>query len=314
VTVAGNSAGSAHINHLMASPLARGLFGAAIGQSSGGFATPRRPSTSLAEAEELGQQFARGVGAPDVAALRDLAGADVIAGGHVGAIVDGWLLPDETRAVFERGDQVRVPLLVGTNADEGAIHAPRQTAEGHRQAAALHGALAARFLEVYPAESDEQARRSARRSFSDAAWRWPSWKWASVHTATTEMPAWIYEFEHAPPLPRRVPPPKDGVPGYGAYHTAELFYMWDNLGVRPWDWTPADHSLAATMSGAWVRFVTDGSPAGGDIGAWDPVAEAFDARVMAFGDLVGARPISEPQALELQDQLLSAATGRLSRA
>ncbi len=43
---------------------------------------------------------------------------------NMGPVVDGWVLPDEPWTVFEAGEQQNVPLLIGTNADEGAYFAP----------------------------------------------------------------------------------------------------------------------------------------------------------------------------------------------
>src|SRR5262249_57829230 len=53
VTIFGESAGSWAVNALMASPLARGLFQRAIGESGGSFS----PMRSLADAEKAGAQL-----------------------------------------------------------------------------------------------------------------------------------------------------------------------------------------------------------------------------------------------------------------
>ena len=61
VTIFGQSAGSSTVNTLMASPLAKGVFQRAIGQSGGSFFTRVLPQ--LDAAEKSGLQFARALGA-----------------------------------------------------------------------------------------------------------------------------------------------------------------------------------------------------------------------------------------------------------
>ena len=71
VTIFGESAGSIFVSALMASPLARGLFHKAIGESGALFPSgPGFIGRSLAESEEQGAKFASSLGAETMAALR----------------------------------------------------------------------------------------------------------------------------------------------------------------------------------------------------------------------------------------------------
>ena len=63
VTIAGESAGSHAVSALMASPLAKGLFARAIGESGAMFPSPTRAPAPLAKAEAAGLDFMRKVGA-----------------------------------------------------------------------------------------------------------------------------------------------------------------------------------------------------------------------------------------------------------
>src|SRR5262245_14696022 len=105
VTVFGQSAGSIDIGALMASPLSKGLFRRAIGQS-GGFIIYGDPST-LSQAEKRGEILAALWSAPaDATAndLRRLSVADILRGDpdyiassefipNLGITVDGYVLP-----------------------------------------------------------------------------------------------------------------------------------------------------------------------------------------------------------------------------
>src|SRR5574337_957698 len=95
VTIAGESAGSEAVSALMASPLAKGLFARAIGESGAMFATPSRAPASLSEAEADGLAFMRKAGAKTLAELR-AAPAEAILSAAPGLgyrpIVDGFFL------------------------------------------------------------------------------------------------------------------------------------------------------------------------------------------------------------------------------
>jgi para-nitrobenzyl esterase len=283
VTLAGNSAGAAFACHLMAAPAARGLFARVIGQSSAGLCRPDGPMPTLAAATAAGEAFAATVGAPDLAALRAMSAAELSVSGHFGPVVDGALLVTDTQDAFGCGAQADVPLLVGSNTDEGANFAPASAAgdlaarvagaagAGAAGAgAAGAGAAGAAFRAAYPAGNPARLRESARRLVGETRFVWPVWRWALLHASTVSAPVWMYRFGGRPPLPAGLAPPPDNGPAYGAFHTAELLYAWDNLGQRDWAWTAADHALAAAMSSAWARFAATGDPNGGDPNGGDP--------------------------------------------
>ena len=69
VTIAGESAGSIAVSAQMASPLSKGLFAGAIGES-GAAINPTLSPVPLAEAEKTGLDFAKKAGAPTLALLR----------------------------------------------------------------------------------------------------------------------------------------------------------------------------------------------------------------------------------------------------
>ncbi len=109
VTIFGESAGSWSVNYLMATPLAKGLFERAIGESGGEFA----PARKLSEAEKAGEKFASAAGADSIAALRAKSSEDLmkVPGFQSAANVDGWLLPTDVYTIFANGKQIRRPAV-----------------------------------------------------------------------------------------------------------------------------------------------------------------------------------------------------------
>lgn len=170
ITLAGNSAGAAHICHLMAARAARPHFRAAVGQSASGVGRAEGPLPSQAEAQKSGLAYADGFGGRDIGALRRVSGVELIVRGHFGPVVDGRLLTEPTDDVFTEGRQHAVPLMVGTNRDEGTVYAR-------------------------PGEDPV--------AVGEARFTGPVWHWARTHRAAA--PTWMYRFDRRPPLPPGLP-------------------------------------------------------------------------------------------------------------
>ena len=303
VTLAGNSAGAALACHLMAVPAARGLFARVIGQSSSGLCLPDGPMQSLEQAAAAGEAFARSAGAAGLAALRAMSAVELSAGGPFGPVVDGALLVQDTQHAFAQGAQAPVPLLVGSNADEGSIYTSAGAAAELAGLAAGHPS-GSEFRAAYPAGSPQERRDSARLFTGESRFVWPVWRWAISHARTSAAPVWVYRFSRQPPLPDAgLAAPPDGGAGYGAFHTAELLYAWDNLGQRGWPWAPADHAVAAAMSSAWARFAAAGDPAGGELPGWSAFTGQDDAAVMHFADPVRAGTMDRLDAMHVLDAM-----------
>ncbi|MBV9747664.1 MAG: alpha/beta fold hydrolase, partial [Acetobacteraceae bacterium] len=81
ITLFGHSAGAGSVGYAMASPLAKGLFRRAIVMSGSLFGTAG-PTPDLDFAEQGGQKLATELGAPSIAALRDMPTSRIMA--HIG--------------------------------------------------------------------------------------------------------------------------------------------------------------------------------------------------------------------------------------
>jgi len=282
VTIFGESAGSFAVNVLMATPLAKGLFHRVIGQSGGVFG----PMTTVAETGKQGEKFAAAIGAADLKALRTKSADDVLkAAGQWAANrpkVDGWLLPKDIYTIFAEGKQNDVPVLAGSNADEGTTLAPwppSGTAQFFQeQVKRRYPQHVEQFLKLYPAGSDQEARQSHYNAFRDQFF-WQMHTWVKLASHTGRSANWQYYFTRIPPGPlgERL----------GSYHAAEIAYVFGNLNPeRPWE--AADHRLSETMSSYWVNFAATGNPNGKGLPEW-PAYKEKNGVVIEFGNQIAAR-------------------------
>jgi para-nitrobenzyl esterase len=266
VTIAGQSAGSMSVNCLVTSPLCKGLFEKAIGESGASFIRSRMMGTpTLASAEEAGVKFAESLNAKNIDDLRKIPAEELIkkSSGFRGPIVDGYVLPKSIADIFQAGQQNNVALMTGWNQDDGVFFGKPPSAEEFRkQAAQQYGSDSAVFLKFYPADNDEEAATSQKKLLRDMIFGIQNYTWANMHTEKSSHKVFVYRFA------RRLPATGD-YKKYGAFHTGEVAYAYDNLKfVHRCPWTEVDYKLAKVMSDYWANFIKTGNPNGKGLPEW----------------------------------------------
>jgi len=272
VTIFGESAGSFSVSGLMASPLAQRLFQRAIGESGAMFSDMYSLLT-LAQSEERCLKFADSLGKHTLAELRALppdqllqAAAKQPEDWFWRPNIDGYFLPEDVRLIYASGRQSHVPLLAGWNADEVGYDAllEKDPPTAQNYTARLHALFqdrAASYLNFYPAGTDAQAKQSAHDLACDQFISYATWKWIEMHAATGRSPVFRYEFDDA--LPRPV-----SVPSRGAYHSAEIEFVFDVLASKNLPWRPEDQKVSDLMSSYWTNFAKRGDPNGPGLPNW----------------------------------------------
>src|ERR1019366_2692559 len=81
---------------------------------------------------------------------------------YAGGTVDGWVLREQPALTFSRGSQMKIPILLGSNADEGTV---MLGALGGGTVASYRAFLKIQFddhaeevFRAYPADTDSEAR------------------------------------------------------------------------------------------------------------------------------------------------------------
>ncbi len=291
VTIAGQSAGAFAVNFLTASPLAKGLFQRAIAESGGSFVTsPIRPNITLEGAEKQGVAFAKSLNANSLSELRAKSADELLKtnGGLSAPITDGYVVPESIYEIYANGHQNDVPLIVGWN-EEDRVSGPPAKAEAFReQVKKRFGDKADAYLKVYPAQTDSEAAQSQLASSRDESFGIQDYTWATMQAKTGKAPVYVYNFNRK--LPASSPETQ-----FGAFHSGEIVYAYDNLHTLNRPWEPVDQKLATTMSSYWVNFAKTGNPNGKNVPNW-PAYRPTTENVIILDKMIESKPLpTKPQ-------------------
>lgn len=290
VTLFGESAGAISALSLMTSQAARGLFQKAIIQSGGGrwvAPTLTDDAGKFLSAHEIGEKAARAFGLSQEDALSGLRAIDWrILGKTLAQIheidrhspfIDGWLLKDQMEAVFSRGDQMRIPMIVGANSYEGVLLRTlfHVSVDDVLHAVAPH---LDDLSDLYPPQLLMTPDFLADHIWGDAAFVEPA-RMIARDMARVGEPVYHYCFDFQPPLLRLL----GGTP-----HGLDVVYSFGNLRrVVPFPLSelmhPHNEEVSRVMVAFWTNFAKTGDPNGRTVPDWPRFAEG-DEETLAFGN------------------------------
>lgn len=288
VTIAGQSAGAMSVSCLVASPLAKGLFQKTIAHSGGLFS---HNWVTLEAAEKEGVKSIGVLGVETIGELRNLPAATILQklSGTRRPIIDGYVLPQPIVDIFAARKQAKVALLTGWNEEEGLAAAPPKKADAYEaEIKARYGNNAAAFLKYYPAPNDSVALKSQQDLSRDMIFGMHGFAWAGMQ-ASQGLPVYVYRFT------RKVPG-EGQYAKYGAFHTGEVPYAYNNLRFVDRPWQPTDRQLAEVMSAYWVNFIKTGNPNNTHLPQW-PVYTEKEKGIMVLGDVQTAVALPDAERL-----------------
>ena len=275
ITIAGQSAGGLSVSLHLVSPGSDGLFDRAIMQ--GGFASYRWRTRDDGEAQ--GDAFATALGCNDPAqvltclraktrdqVLRALpTGTEQFAETgrtHWSPIVDGLVIPDQPRWLYESGAFSRVPIIIGSNRDEGWTWVNRSfagdiTQEQYESALQTEfGADAAAILATYPSAEYGSPKSALAQAVTDAEYACGAERLARL-IERTNTPLYLYQFNYA----------VDAVAPDRAVHGLDVNFLFGTDIGAPLLTPPAtyvltgpDLDVSRSMAGYWRRFADTGNP------------------------------------------------------
>ncbi len=316
VTLCGQSSGCMAMHYVMTSPLAKGTFRGAIAVSFAyDYLTKPHSIGNVWQKEQQGAKFAAAKGVASLAELRALTPEALMAEDAAvepftraalngGVNTDGWAFPADYPKALAEGLTADVPILTGITADDFGPPAaflkttPATLAAGVQAAFGEKKAEFPKIQEAYlaqcAADSDEAARAAVKRAQQE--YRMASiFTWAAQRAKFAKAPVYTYVFEQAIPWPAH--------PEFGAFHSSDLVYAFDNLAKLDRPWTETDRRVAAQVSSYWVNFVKTGNPNGADLPTW-PAWDAAAPVTMTLGAKPGVRAIADPARWPLYEAVL----------
>ena len=286
VTAFGVSAGSASIALLLVSPEAKGLFDRAILESPGA----GRPLASLSDAEQAGEALG-----PDIAELRAKSSDEILAMNNLlvpkqrgltiprvlRPIKDGWLITDDERSIYKKGMMNLMPLIVGTNADEGSEFVLTWKIEEQAQYSELlettFGALMPDAARLYPARNPNEIKMRLGELFADTQFNYGA-RLIAEHMAFGQNKVWRYVFTRKRPQAPN-----------GPHHGQEVHYVFGNLGAMYPGELPTfetiDEAISDGMMDYWIAFARTGDPNSPELPAWEAYQQAAD-NYLEFKDAI----------------------------
>jgi para-nitrobenzyl esterase len=278
VMIFGESAGGINVGNLLTTPLAAGLFQRACIQSA--MPVVNTYSDSKTKGINYVADFTTtGNDVQKIAYLRSLPSDSLVkyetsplSGGAVQLawqpVIDNLVFSNYPLQTIQSGVYNKVPLIIGSNADEMSLSAPQTVLPAMVTAlinASVPAANQVTATALYPPGSNAtQAKQSYIGLLTDSQFTATTRRTAQCVSQNQTEPVWRYFFSHKHTLA--------ALANLGSYHGMELFYVfnnWENAtagsGIL---FKPADDSVQVNMLNYWVNFAKTGNPNGTDLVAW----------------------------------------------
>jgi len=281
VTIFGESAGAWSVTEMMASPLAKGLFHKAIGQSGSsvyhmgqmdsggvgwisGYETARKLDAALG----LSRPTAEALRALPAETLLSAVTEDIAEGfNHV---ADGHVFPQSVGLAFKTGNYNKVPVLFGYNADEGTLFYPDDPEptvwkEGFPSNGSRED-MQAYLADPFPTQADKLIDlytldngplEGGMDMMGDEIFGMTV-RYTLARAEKDGQPAYAYTWNRVPPTQGQT---------IGAFHTAELPFVFDTF--EPiLGYSDEDKLLTAQMVSYWTNFAKTGNPNADGLPEW----------------------------------------------
>jgi para-nitrobenzyl esterase len=280
VTIFGESAGGGSVFALLAAPDADGLFHKAISESGPARLGVETDAGTTALLDALGKpgggiEALLAASPAELVAAREELMVEMVRQprslGQVraGPAIDGAAIPVGVPEALAAKGERNVPLIAGSNRDEGTFFAMLSGAAANAaaNAEALAEASDALRASIVDAAEDPDAVLTAYGKLAaesgrpitveltgDHLFRIGTLEAVDAQVEASTVPAWVYLFTW--------PTPAFGG-GLGATHAIEIPFVWNSISIPGWNLLVGDdapRSLADAMHQAWIAFARTGDP------------------------------------------------------
>ncbi|QES88240.1 carboxylesterase/lipase family protein [Rhizosphaericola mali] len=290
ITLFGESAGAHAVGLLMSSPLSKGLFHKAIGQSGAFWDSEHGSLSDASEARRKGaqlvNQYANGslevLRSMPASTLNDIAKWDFRFDPGTSAFspnIDNYVITDYPANIFAKGYQMDIPLITGINGAEETLFLHRSwkhdTIENFQKVVTskIGKENMQAFSSFYPSNTEQEFSRSIGLLIGDLVISEQTWEWAQLHRQTSNSQVYSYYFDYRSPL--------NPVPE----HASEIKFVFglmneinnvNSLNER-------DLGLAEEMMDYWTNFAKYSDPNGVNLPQWRNYTTE-DPHVLQFSD------------------------------
>lgn len=282
ITISGESAGSAAVSALCTSPLAKGLFNRAIGESSS--VTAAQPAHSfrsfedaIKDGKETREKLAgSGENTASINDLRKIPAQDLVEMTKLNhyMTVDGYALTETPYESYKKGVHNEEALLEGYNARESEAFTIMHEADlknYHDRLSDMFGEYTDEILKLYPASTNEEAKKNFRELFTVYYFSYGHYIWSKQGAANNEK---VYEYYFTKENGR-----------LGSWHSGEEVYFYKNIPENSKLYNESDYKLKEIMSSYFKNFIFTGDPNGDGLSVLKESVDGTD--LMEFGDKVG---------------------------
>ncbi|MEB3754081.1 carboxylesterase/lipase family protein [Acinetobacter sp. MD2(2019)] len=310
ITLMGESAGSGSVCTHLVAPSSKGLFKRVIMESGScvgiGWSTPQQT------AEQGGLSFAKNLGCTgnnDLSCLRKKSAKQIMQAkasrsGITGKngwspMIGGDVLPISPLQALKNAQTAKVPMLVGTNANEGDLFAilfsaktkgvtTRKNLQDGVAEMLNSPELAEKAMTIYQPRIDKDGtKRAFSQIFTDSVFVCPTT--AMLDLYQTQAPIYQYQFED-PNAPFRFKLLKK-IYGLRSYHASELHYVFasPNALTRGQHLNAQQQTLSDQIQRYWGNFAKTGNPNGEGLPTWQPYPnhQPFNLSIAGLAPVTG---------------------------